>query len=288
MAAGAAISERMKAAGVGLIAEHQGLSALDIAMQRVAPPVYAVTPVQWNSFFSARAGSDFLATFVPQRKSRVAYGNECGVSRISTGVPQEAILEMVRRTTGGSVSADAPLMEAGVDSLGAVELRNQLQSAVGAGVSLPSTLVFDHPTARQLAQLLHPKQSTGVAATWLGRGLVSTELDVGIDGMSALLPLGSSSAWTASFAVRCGCDAIVQVPGARWDTHQQHGMSEQVATRVRHGGFTDGAGQREDLRDPAHGAVLRVLVPVPTHRVLHLVECLRPLGVCKRAGCRAL
>ena len=41
-------------------------------------------------------------------------------------------------------------MEAGVDSLGAVELRNQLQRAVGEGL-LSSTLMFDHPTARQVA-----------------------------------------------------------------------------------------------------------------------------------------
>jgi pimeloyl-ACP methyl ester carboxylesterase len=45
-------------------------------------------------------------------------------------------------------------METGVDSLGAVELRNTLQQAAGAGNSLPSTLVFDHPTARQLSSFL--------------------------------------------------------------------------------------------------------------------------------------
>merc|ERR1712138_203033 len=65
-------------------------------------------------------------------------------------LPMSAVLEMVQRTAGDAVDADAPLMEAGIDSLGAVELRNQLQGALGESVTLPSTLIFDHPTVRQL------------------------------------------------------------------------------------------------------------------------------------------
>ena len=53
-----------------------------------------------------------------------------------------------------------------MDSLGAVELRNLLQGALGAGgVPLPSTVVFDYPTVRQLASLLHGETRSPVAAT---------------------------------------------------------------------------------------------------------------------------
>ena len=68
---------------------------------------------------------------------------------------------MVREVTAEllpSVSADAPLMEAGLDSLGAVELRKQLEKAAGEEVAVPTTLVFDHPTVRQLTLLLRPEQ----------------------------------------------------------------------------------------------------------------------------------
>ena len=60
------------------------------------------------------------------------------------------VTEMVRRVAGGSVDADEPFMDAGIDSLGAVELRNQLQRATSDDVSLPTTLIFDYPTARQV------------------------------------------------------------------------------------------------------------------------------------------
>ena len=62
------------------------------------------------------------------------------------------MLALVRRTVGGSVGPDALLLDAGLDSLGALELRNLLQQELGeGGPPLPSTLVFDYPTARQLA-----------------------------------------------------------------------------------------------------------------------------------------
>lgn len=51
-----------------------------------------------------------------------------------------------------------PLSEAGVDSLGAVELRNKLEASLG--VELPATVTFDYPTTAALASFLAARMAS--------------------------------------------------------------------------------------------------------------------------------
>ena len=65
---------------------------------------------------------------------------------------ETAVLRLVRDLTGAdasAITAQTPLMEAGVDSLAATELSSRLRTL--AGVALSPTIVFEHPTPRAVA-----------------------------------------------------------------------------------------------------------------------------------------
>ena len=67
--------------------------------------------------------------------------NRCSDSLLCTGLAHNVL--------GADVAPDAPLMAAGLDSLGAVELRNAVAEAFG--VALPATAALDLPTLDALA-----------------------------------------------------------------------------------------------------------------------------------------
>ena len=94
----------------------------------------------------------------------------------------QQVMAAIKVVLGGDVGAEASLMTAGLDSLGAIELHKEL--AALTGLDLPSTLVFDYPTAEaiteHLASLLPPPAKPAAAeqpmqdsASELHRGVIT-------------------------------------------------------------------------------------------------------------------
>ena len=63
--------------------------------------------------------------------------------------------DIVRSILSSDIAPSMPLMEAGLDSLGAVELRTAASAAFS--LPLPATAAFDHPTISALADYILSK-----------------------------------------------------------------------------------------------------------------------------------
>ena len=70
----------------------------------------------------------------------------------SSDVLLEELTAIASEVTGTNISADAPLMDSGLDSIGATELSNKISAHLNTELS--PTLLFDHPSLRSIADAL--------------------------------------------------------------------------------------------------------------------------------------
>ncbi|MEU5987373.1 SDR family NAD(P)-dependent oxidoreductase [Spirillospora sp. NPDC047418] len=179
---------RLAGAGIPPLPTDRALELLDASLARTDSLLVPV-PLDAGAFGGSLGDGpvpSLLRGLVRAPMRRAAAGTADGGSlqrRLAALPPPEQrslLLDLVRghaaavlgRAGADAVRPERPFKEVGFDSLTSVELRNRLSAA--AGLRLPATLVFDHPTPDAIAAFLHRRIAPG---TGPGDRTALTELD---------------------------------------------------------------------------------------------------------------
>ncbi|MFD4874197.1 type I polyketide synthase [Streptomyces sp. NPDC058420] len=174
---------RMRRNGFLPVSAEEGLALLDAALAapvevsvlvparvdvgalarggRPVPPLLSLLAPRVGRRSAARAvepGGGSLSAF----EERLAGLSRDERERLLVGVVRDETALVLGHAQGAGLDVAAEFRELGVDSLMAVEVRNRLASVTG--LTLPSTVVFDHPTPRALARLLHERLTGALSA----------------------------------------------------------------------------------------------------------------------------
>ncbi|MFI9247903.1 type I polyketide synthase, partial [Streptomyces sp. NPDC053086] len=172
---------------------------------------------------------------------------------------RDAALDLVRTHLGivlgtaatDDINVEASFRELGFDSMMAVELRNRLNSATG--LRLPSTVVFDHPSAAALAAFVRAEllglsgDGTGEPEPAQVPAAGGADADpVAIVGIGCRFPGGVSSPEDLWRLVVAGTDAVSGFPTDRgWDVEGLYDADPNAVGKSysRSGGFLYGAAE---------------------------------------------
>ncbi|MFJ9777891.1 type I polyketide synthase, partial [Kitasatospora sp. NPDC101157] len=166
--------------------------------------------------------------------------------------PGRALLDLVRDTVVAVLGHDAQETEdverafrdLGFDSMTAVEFRNRLNRATG--LTLPTTLVFDHPTPAALVRHLRAELLGGDDRTQVAHRTVGSDEPIAIIGMSCRFPGGANSPEELWRLVEGEVDAITPFPADRgWNLDALHDpdADRTGTTYTRGGGFLHDAAE---------------------------------------------
>ncbi len=243
--------------GLGLLQPFDALSVLEVVLSG-AVPLLAALPVDWQTLVRRMPPSlSFFSSFdIGAAASSMAVGP---LSELQQGQPSSGLVEVTAAAAarqqpldtlvveteqavraavisilGEEPEPEAPLMTVGLDSLGAVELRNTLQQ--GLRLQLPPTVVLDHPTLMSLSRFITDQvlqQHAEVTASDAGAAInppagartevqVSPTLSIDAAPSGALTVLALASRVPCSAANGNSVDGITVVPLTRWDVDQAH------------------------------------------------------------------
>ncbi|WP_208298496.1 SDR family NAD(P)-dependent oxidoreductase, partial [Streptomyces sp. BK208] len=247
---------RWKRSGIRPLTEEHALRLFDAALSSddplLVPAALDVTALR----DADPAPHPLLRALAPRARRRAATGEGAAswaqrTSDLPEAERRRAVTDLVRTTVASvlalpgprSVDLTAAFRDLGVDSLSALELRGRLGTATG--VTLPATVVFDHPTPQALLDHLMERIASAPAAPAARTAPVPaarSEQDdpVVIVGMACRYPgdvTGPEDLWRL---VADGVDAIGPFPENRdWHVDDLYDPDPERPGKsyTRHGGF---------------------------------------------------
>ncbi|MDJ0730271.1 MAG: amino acid adenylation domain-containing protein [Crocosphaera sp.] len=158
------VLERLEKAGIGSITAQQGLQVLEKLLAE-QPTQVGFVPINWASFqHQLGANSSFFKDLKQVSTPLVSESKQLTLRQQLAQTPNSDrqnllfthIYSLVAKTLGlkspQKLDKSARLIDWGLDSLMAIELRNELQSSLECSVG--STLFFDYPTLETLVEYL--------------------------------------------------------------------------------------------------------------------------------------
>lgn len=248
-------AKRMERMGIGMVTPELGTASLGMCLSAPAiPPHSAISPTDWKRFLEANRALpmfDDISFANRQVKSPHDSIQAGGGVATSAGHPEiwsmpkedrsrfleKQVAEVVEGIIGMAVDKTEPLAAAGIDSLGAVELRNSLEARMG--MQLPATLLFDYPTVHDLSIYLMDEMTPSAEAA---EGAPAESIDertvpgsnaspttICITGIGCVLPFDATKAASS--------DAISVVSESRWPVDRHMDDVAGLDTLCRFGGF---------------------------------------------------
>ncbi|WP_128382158.1 type I polyketide synthase [Streptomyces cavernae] len=242
--------------GFGMMAPKPAITALRRAVER-DETVLAVADLDWERFAPSYAMSRRrpLIADIPEAVRALEGGaapeaTETSLREALSGLDpakrREHLTDLVRAEAAVVLRIPSPrdvgitkaFQDMGVDSLTAMEMRNRLQTA--SGLRLPVTLLFDHPTVRELAAELDSLLGGArTEAVTVAAPVADTTDPIVIVGMACRFPGGVTEPDDLWRLVAEGRDEMGDFPTGRgWET-----MTAQAGlTYTEHGAFLYDAG----------------------------------------------
>ncbi len=247
-----AMAGEMQRMGLAGMSTEQGLELFDLACARGEPVLVparldvaalrrqarlGLLPAVLSGLVSLPVAAASAGGSLAQRLARAA---EADWDAVLLAELRGQLAAVLGHSSPEAVAAERAFSDLGLDSRGAVELRNRLAQATG--LTLPATVIFDHPNLAAVAGYLRARLQGGATGVVV-RARVRADEPIAVVGMGCRLPGGVDGPQGLWEVVVGGRDVISGFPTDRgWDVE---GLYDPDPDRVgasytRMGGFVEG------------------------------------------------